>query len=130
MVVICSKDLIFTKYKQFINKAAPLRLLEQLCSGAIVLAFVHNGDLHAKNYPVSISVVMKEEFVLTCSKKYFALHMRKISTNVHDLKDLDFIDYFLHGPYDSIRVNRVTFFAHYLTLFQFIMFIHTFYLLL
>lgn len=78
--------------------ATPMRLLEQLCSGVIDLAFVDNGDFHAKNFPVSLSVVMKEELVLTCSKKYFDLYVRKLPAHFSDLKNLDFIDYFQHGP--------------------------------
>lgn len=78
--------------------AIPVTLLSLLSEGKLDLAFVDNGDYHAKNYPVSIVTVMTEKFIPVCSKKYFDDHVQRTNVRYEDLTDLDFIDYVGHAP--------------------------------
>ena len=78
--------------------AIPVTLLEMLAEGNLDVAFVDNGDFHAKNYPVSTVTVMKEKFILVCSSKYFDEVIRHPNLKYDDLKKLDFIDYIHHAP--------------------------------
>ncbi|AZZ35422.1 hypothetical protein CIK05_00945 [Bdellovibrio sp. qaytius] len=78
--------------------ATPVILLEMLTDSKLDVAFVDNGDFHAKNYPVSSLNVMKEKFILVCSNKYFDEVVKKSSLKYDDLKKLNFIDYIHHAP--------------------------------
>ncbi|WP_413291000.1 LysR family transcriptional regulator [Bdellovibrio sp. HCB337] len=78
--------------------ATPVSLLEQIEKGHLDLAFVDNGDIHAKNFPVSIVTVMKESFVLAGSREYLQKNIKRGNPNLGDLKKLDFIDYLSHAP--------------------------------
>ena len=78
--------------------AIPVTLLEMLTNGKLDIAFVDNGDFHAKNYPVSTMIVMKEKFVLVCSSKYFDEFVKRPSIKYEDLKNFEFVDYVHHAP--------------------------------
>lgn len=78
--------------------AIPTTLLELLSAGTLDMAFVDNGDIHAEKYPVSVVNVVKEKFVMVCSKKYFEEHVHHSKLKSEDLKKINFIDYLRHGP--------------------------------
>lgn len=93
------------KYPQMtfqLELATPIKLLELLSEGKLDIAFVDNGNVHAKNYPVSIVTAMKEKLVLACSKKYFD----KTHVSYRDLKDLDFVDYLLNAPVSKMWIRH------------------------
>jgi DNA-binding transcriptional LysR family regulator len=86
--------------------ATPVTLLKLVSDGKLDLAFVDNGDIHAKDYPVSITTVMREKFVLVCSKKYFDGHVRQDSPTLANLIKLDFVDYLPHAPVTKIWMKH------------------------
>lgn len=86
--------------------AIPVTLLEMLSESKLDMAFVDNGDFHAKLYPVSIVTVMKEKFVLVCSHRYFDEFIPRQSLKYEDLKHLNFIDYVHHAPVAKMWVKH------------------------
>lgn len=93
------------KYQEItfeIELATPIKLLELVSEGKLDLAFVDNGSIHAKNYPVSIMTATKEKFVLACSKKYF----ESTSVSYKGLKDLRFIDYLPGAPVSKMWIRH------------------------
>lgn len=86
--------------------ATPISLLELISNGHLDCAFVDNGDFHAKKYPVSIVTVMKEKFVLVCSREYFDKNIRKARPNLEDLRAMEFIDYFIHAPVSRMWIHQ------------------------
>lgn len=81
-----------------LTHAIPVTLLAMLTEGKLDVAFVDNGDFHAKNYPVSTVTVMKEKFILVCSNKYFDEVIQRPILKYDDLKRLNFVDYVHHAP--------------------------------
>lgn len=86
--------------------AIPVTLLEMLTDGKLDIAFVDNGDFHAKNYPVSIVTVMKENFIMVCSGRYFDEVVKKSNLRYEDLTKFDFIDYVHHAPVAKMWIKR------------------------
>lgn len=86
--------------------AIPTILLEKLTEGKLDIAFVDNGDYHAKNYPVSIRTVMKEKFILVCSNKYFDENIKRQNIKFEDLKSLHFVDYVNHAPVTKMWIKH------------------------
>lgn len=78
--------------------AIPTVLLEHLSNGRLDMAFVDNGDVHAEKYPVSVVTVMREKFILVCSKGYFDKNVPKSKLTYSQIRELDFIDYLAHAP--------------------------------
>jgi DNA-binding transcriptional LysR family regulator len=86
--------------------AIPTNLLELVSSSKLDMAFVDNGDIHAGKYPVSIVTVMKEKFVMACSREYFQEHVRQAKPKFEDLKKLDFVDYLSHAPVAKMWIKH------------------------
>ncbi len=86
--------------------AVPVTLLNLLSEGKLDMAFVDNGDFHAKNYPVSIVTVMKEKFVLVCSKRYFEERVKQANPRFAELKNMNFVDYLPHAPVAKIWIKH------------------------
>lgn len=86
--------------------AIPATLLEKLTEGKLDIAFVDNGDYHAKNYPVSILTVMKEKFILVCSNKYFEDNVKRPNIIFDDLKSFEFIDYLRHAAVAKMWIRH------------------------
>jgi DNA-binding transcriptional LysR family regulator len=78
--------------------ATPVILLERLSAGDLDMALIDNGDVHAKNYPVSISKVTSENFIPVCSRGYFQKHVGRLNLGYSEITGLDFIDYLIHAP--------------------------------
>lgn len=76
---------------------APIKQLEMLIDGKVDIAFIDNGDVFVKNYPISIDTVEREEFVLTADAKFYSENV----AGDHSLKNLQaqpFVDYLPHAP--------------------------------
>jgi DNA-binding transcriptional LysR family regulator len=86
--------------------ATPLRLLGLVSDGKLDLAFVDNGDLHAKSFPVSVAAVEREKFVLVCGKKYFDERVREAAPKLAELRKLEYVDYFPHAPVAKIWLKH------------------------
>lgn len=86
--------------------AIPVTLLEMLAEDKLDVAFVDNGDFHAKNYPVSTVTVSKEKFVLVCSKKYFDESIQRHILRYDDIRNLNFIDYVHHAPVAKMWIQH------------------------
>lgn len=86
--------------------AIPTTLLEMLTEGNLDIAFVDNGDFHAKNYPVSIVTVMKEKFVLVASTKYIEDFVKRPSIKYEELKNLEFVDYIRYAPVAKMWIKH------------------------
>ncbi len=82
--------------------AVPTKQLDLLCDGKLDLAFIDNGDIHAKKYPVSVQTVMKEKFVMAASEKNikkFNLHEKP---TLKDLSEIPIVDFLHHAPVSCI----------------------------
>jgi LysR family transcriptional regulator, transcriptional activator of the cysJI operon len=90
-----------------LHLAVPVKQLEMLSEGKIDMAFIDNGDIHAEKFPVTIQTVMREEFVLTASKRTYDRHGLK-DASFKTLGVLPVVDYLPHGP-----VARMWFKHHY-----------------
>jgi LysR family transcriptional regulator, transcriptional activator of the cysJI operon len=86
--------------------ATPVTLLEQLTGGTLDIAFVDNGDFHAKKYPVSIVTVMKEKFILVCSNRYFDEVVKRPNIQYEELKKFAFVDYMRHTPVAKMWIKH------------------------
>jgi DNA-binding transcriptional LysR family regulator len=75
----------------------PVKQLDLLCDGKLDLAFIDNGDVFAKNYPISIETVQKEDFVLASSRKFYSENI-KGNRSISHLKTLPVVDYLIHAP--------------------------------
>lgn len=75
----------------------PAKQLDLLTEGKLDLAFIDNGDLFSKSYPISIETVQREEFVLVASPKFYS---EKIGSDhsLSSLQKLPVIDYLPHAP--------------------------------
>jgi DNA-binding transcriptional LysR family regulator len=91
-------------FELFLN--TPVSLLEMLSAGQLDLAFVDNGDIHARNYPVSILTVKKEKFIAVCSRAYFQKRIGKSGLRFDGLKELEFVDYLKHAPVVKIWIEH------------------------
>jgi len=89
-----------------VTLAVPVKLLGLLSEGKLDIAFIDNADVHAKDFPVSVVTVMKENFVLVCSKKYFELKVKQTAPKLSDLKNLQFVDYLPHAPVTKIWIRH------------------------
>lgn len=75
----------------------PVKQLDLLTEGKLDIAFIDNGDVFVKNYPISIETVQREEFVLAADLKFYSEHIR----GDHSLKNLQnkpMVDYLPHAP--------------------------------
>lgn len=86
--------------------ATPISLLEQLTDGKLDLAFVDNGDIHGRSFPVSTLTVKKEKFILACGREYFRKHFRSKQPKLKDLSALEFVDYLPHAPLAKIWLRH------------------------
>lgn len=75
----------------------PVKQLDLLAEGKLDLAFIDNGDLFAKSYPISIETVEREEFVLVASSKFYSEKIRS-SHSLSILQRLPVVDYLPHAP--------------------------------
>lgn len=75
----------------------PVKQLSLLTEGKLDIAFIDNGDVFVKSYPISIETVQREEFVLAADPKFYSEHIR----GDHSLKNLQnkpVVDYLPHAP--------------------------------
>jgi DNA-binding transcriptional LysR family regulator len=86
--------------------ATPLSLLSLLTDGKLDVAFVDNGDLHAKYFPVSIVTAVKEKFVLVSGRKYFDENVRRSEIRFEDFKKFEFVDYLKHAPVVKLWIKH------------------------
>lgn len=75
----------------------PVKQLDLLCSGKLDIAFIDNGDVFKKTYPISTETVQKEKFVLTASPKFYSDHI-KGSQSIESLQKVPIVDYLSHAP--------------------------------
>ena len=75
----------------------PVKQLDLLCQGKLDIAFVDNGDLFEKSYPISIETIQKEDFVLAASHKFYSENI-KGKHEFKSLRELPIIDYLPHAP--------------------------------
>lgn len=75
----------------------PVKQLDMLVSGQLDLAFIDNGDVFEKSHPISVETVQREEFVLACSSRFYAEHVRGNHSLKH-LQSLAIVDYVAHAP--------------------------------
>jgi DNA-binding transcriptional LysR family regulator len=76
--------------------AIPVKLLSLVSEGGLDIAFVDNGDIFQKKYPVKLKTVAQEDFVLIASQKYYRRHLSSNQT-YQRLVECDFVDYVNHG---------------------------------
>ena len=77
------------------------------CEGKLDIAFIDNGDVFSKNYPISVQTVQREEFVLISSSEFY-LENIKGGHSLQKLKSLPFVDYLSHA-----QVARMWFKHHF-----------------
>lgn len=87
--------------------AVPVKQLDLLLQGKLDLAFIDNGDMFSKNYPISVETVQKEEFVLAASFKFYGEKIKSDRSLGH-LQKLPVVDYLPHAP-----VTRMWFKHHF-----------------
>lgn len=75
----------------------PIKQLELLTEGKLDLAFIDNGDVFAKTFPISIETIQSEEFVLVSNTKFYAEHI-KGDHSLTKLQSLAIVDYLPHAP--------------------------------
>lgn len=75
----------------------PVKQLDLLLDGKLNLAFIDNGDMFAKSYPVSLETVQREDFVLAASPKFYAEYI-KTDHSFNKLRSLPIVDYLNHAP--------------------------------
>ena len=86
--------------------AVPGSQLELLTTGKLDLAFIDNGDLFLKNYPISIEIVQKEEFVLVASAEFYSEKI-KGDHSLPLLQKLPVVDYFHMHPLFECGLNTI-----------------------
>lgn len=75
----------------------PGKLLDMLNLGKLDLAFIDNGDVFSKSYPISVETVQKEEFILAANSKFYEENI-KGNHSLHLIQKLPFVDYLPHAP--------------------------------
>jgi len=75
----------------------PVRQLDKLMQGELDLAFIDNGNVFLKNYPISVETIQREEFALVANAKFYAENVKgKHSLSL--LQSLPIVDYLPHAP--------------------------------
>jgi DNA-binding transcriptional LysR family regulator len=77
--------------------ATPIKQLHLLTQGALDLAFIDNGDIHAQEFPVKTQSIAKEDFVMVSSAKNYKDWKLK-DANVSALIACPIVDYLAHAP--------------------------------
>ena len=85
----------------------PIKQITLLIDGKLDFAFIDNGDVFSKSYPISTETVQREEFVLVCSSKFYSEKIKGIHT-LSNLQNLPVVDYLHHAP-----VTRMWFKHHF-----------------
>jgi len=75
----------------------PVKQLELLSEGKLDIAFIDNGDVFSKSYPISVETVQREEFVLVSSSKFYSENI-KGDRSLGKLQGLPIVDYLAHAP--------------------------------
>ena len=75
----------------------PVKQLDLLVEGKIDIAFIDNGDVFSKNYPIAIETIQREEFVLVSNEKFYAENI-KGDHSLSKLQNLFIVDYLPHAP--------------------------------
>lgn len=75
----------------------PVKQLDMLIQGELDLAFIDNGDIFAKNYPISVETIQREDFVLVANSKFYAENV-KGNHSLSLLQSLPVVDYLPHAP--------------------------------
>lgn len=75
----------------------PVRQLDLLIEGKIDIAFIDNGNVFEKNYPISVETVWQEEFVLVSSSRFHGEKIKGDHSLAH-LRTLPVVDYLPHAP--------------------------------
>lgn len=75
----------------------PVKQLELLVEGKIDIAFIDNGDVFSKSYPISVETVQREDFVLVSNAKFYSENI-KGDHSLSKLQSLPIVDYLPHAP--------------------------------
>lgn len=75
----------------------PIKQLELLVKGQLDIAFIDNGDVFAKSYPISVETIQREDFVLASNAKFYAENV-KGDHSLSRLQNLPIVDYLPHAP--------------------------------
>ncbi|MBK7889930.1 MAG: LysR family transcriptional regulator [Bdellovibrionales bacterium] len=85
----------------------PIKQLELLLEGKLDIAFIDNGDVFSKSYPISVETIQREDFVLVSNAKFYAENI-KGDHSLSRLQRLPIVDYLPHAP-----VTRMWFKHHF-----------------
>lgn len=85
----------------------PVKQLDLLCEGRLDIAFIDNGDVFEKSYPISVNTVQREEFLMVSGAKFYADNI-KGDRSLAKLQRLPIVDYLPHAP-----VTRMWFKHHF-----------------
>lgn len=75
----------------------PVKQLELLVAGKLDIAFIDNGDVFVKSYPISVEIIQREDFVLVSNAKFYAENV-KGDHALSSLQRLPIVDYLPHAP--------------------------------
>lgn len=75
----------------------PVKQLELLIEGKLDIAFIDNGDVFSKNYPIFIETIQREDFILVSSAKFYNENI-KGDHSLSKLQSLPIVDYLPHAP--------------------------------
>lgn len=75
----------------------PVKQLDLLIDGKLDIAFIDNGDIFLKSYPISVETVQKEEFVLVSNNKFYLENING-DHSLARLQKLPLVDYLPHAP--------------------------------
>jgi DNA-binding transcriptional LysR family regulator len=75
----------------------PVKQLDLLCDGKLDIAFIDNGDVFSKSYPISVETVQTEEFVLAASVKFYSENIKNDHSSAK-LQNLPIVDYLAYAP--------------------------------
>ena len=75
----------------------PAKQLDLLTEGKLDIAFIDNGDVFIKSYPISVETVQREEFVLVSNNKFYSENIRG-DHSFTKLQSLPIVDYLSHAP--------------------------------
>ena len=75
----------------------PAKQIALLIEGKIDIAFIDNGDVFAKSYPISVETIQREEFVLVSNAKFYSENI-KGDHSLSRLQNVSIVDYLPHAP--------------------------------
>jgi DNA-binding transcriptional LysR family regulator len=75
----------------------PVKQLELLIEGKLDIAFIDNGDVFSKSYPISVETIQREDFILVSSANFYSEHI-KGDHSLSRLQSLSIVDYLPHAP--------------------------------